>query len=226
MENMRYKKLYLTILCIMSMLFLSSCGTGKKAMTEAEIIDTLIEPTVRITVGNYRGTGVIIENDDEKITIASVAHLLTGYDQGIISFYSGKTGFADVFYCDEASDVCLLRISKEDMSEDFANSIKCNEVDVKHYDELEAGDTVYLVGSSVSVAGNIVKGTCEAKDYYVPEFDAYLMYLYCYAFEGMSGSGCYDVDGNLVGIVTGATDNGEVVCIPIKDFIDVIEGEN
>ena len=41
--------------------------------------------------------------------------------------------------------------------------------------------------------------------------------------SGMSGAGCFDASGNLLGLVTAASDSGEVLCIPIVDFIDRME---
>lgn len=202
------------------MLSLSSCGAKETEKTEDEVITSLIEPTVMITVGEYRGTGVIIGKDDSQVTIASVAHLLDGYDQGIVSFYGGKTGFADVFYLDSLTDICLLKINCEDMDSEFINSLKTATIDLDKYEEASEDDTVYVVSSVVNVAANVYKGTLKSKDYYVPEYDQSFLYLYCEATEGMSGSGCYDEEGSLLGLVSAGTDTGEVVCIPIKDYIE------
>lgn len=213
-------------LCLLFSLMFVSCGTKESVdppKTEDEVIKSVIEPTVMITVGEYRATGVMISKDENRLLIASVAHLLEGFDQGIIRFYSGQAGFADVIYCDEASDVAILEIRMEDMDSEFAASLKTAAIDKEKYEALEQGDTVYLVGSQVSVAGNVMKGTFQAKDYYVPEFDQYLMYLFCDVFEGMSGSGVYDSQGYLVGLITGGTDTGEAVGIPINDYLERME---
>ena len=220
------KEIMVKKICVLLALILAVVMTGcgednvstVSVKSEEEVITSLIEPTVMITVGEYRATGVIVGKDDGRITIYTVAHLMAGYDQGIIRFYDGKAGFANVLYCDEKSDVCILTIDISDMDEAYVNDIKTAEINADKYDSLNKGDEVYLVGSAVSVAGNVMKATFEASDYYVPEFDSYLMYLYGDAFEGMSGSGCYTKEGYLVGLVTGASDTGEVVCIPINEF--------
>lgn len=206
----------------MLMICLTACGkeTETSVRSQEEVITSLIEPTVMITVGEYVATGVIVGNENGKITIYTVAHLTEGYDQGIIRFYDGKAGFADVTFFDEKTDVCIMSINTEDMDADYVSGIKTATIDMGKYHGMSKGDPVYLVGSQVNVASNVMKATFEAKDYYVPEFDSYLIYLYGDAFEGMSGSGCYSQDGYLIGLVTGASDTGEVVCIPIKDYIE------
>jgi len=204
------------------MVSLCACAKKEKRITD-ETIEALREPTVMITVGEMRASGVIVENNDEKITIFSVAHLLEGYDQGIVTFLSGKVGFANVVYCDTASDVAILEIKKEDFTSDFAKSIKACDIDLDKYKALKDGDEVTLIGSSTAVAGNVFKGTFKAEDYYVPEYDQYLLYLYCDALSGMSGAGCFDAYGNLRGLVSASSDSGEVLCIPIKDFLDRME---
>ncbi len=209
----------LILLCAVS---LCACKKKEKRITD-ETIETLREPTVMITVGEMRASGVVVSNTDDKITIISVAHLLDGYDQGIVTFLSGKVGFADVTYCDNVSDVAILEINKENFTSDFAAALKAADINLDKYEALKDGDEVTLIGSSTAVAGNVFKGTFKAKDYYVPEFDQYLLYLYCDALSGMSGAGCFDAEGNLLGLVTAASDSGEVLCIPIKDFIDRME---
>ncbi len=214
------KKIF--VLGMVFLLLMTAC-TKATEKTEEEIILSLLDQTVMITVGEYRASGVIIKETDENIIIASVAHLLSGYDQGIISFNQGKVGFADVFYCDDVSDIALLSMAKENLEEDFIALIKTAVIDMDKYEALKDADTVFLVGSATGVSENVMKGTFKQKDYYVPEFDEYLLYLYCDAFEGMSGAGCYTDEGVLIGLVTAGSENSEVVCIPVKDYIEKME---
>ena len=204
-------------LCIL-LTFLTGCK--KNATGEEAVIESLFEPTVMITAGEYRATGVIIDVSEELISIATVAHLMEGFDQGIITFYQEKVGFADVSYINTDEDICIMTIETKNFDKRFVSKLRAATIDLEHYDALSRDDTVYVCGSQVKVAGNVCKGTFKEKDYYVPEFDQYLMYLYCDVFEGMSGSGCYDIDGVLVGLVCAGTDDGEALCIPISDIYE------
>ena len=202
-----------------------ACGT-KSALSEEELIKKLQKPTVMITVGSSHASGVIVKSDENGLVIASVTHLLNGYDQGIIRFSDGHAGFADVAYSDEKSDITLLTIDRSDMDAEFADSLEAAPYDIKAYDNLATDDSVYVVGSAVDVAANVTKGTFKEKDYYVPEFDQYLMYLYCDSFPGMSGGGIYTAEGSFLGLVAGGSDNSETVAIELPDIIEALNSLN
>lgn len=228
------KRLWILILCF-AVVLSSGCNakTDTKTLTDSlvSISDdsdstfdkeefSFAAPTVMITVGEYHASGVIISNNEEEIVIASVAHLLSGYDQGIITFTDMHAGFANVFYCCEEDDICLLSIKKSEMDKEFADALPTAMIDANEYGKLKADDDVYVCGSAVSGVVNITKGTFKEKDYYVPEFDQHMMYLYCDVFEGLSGSGVYNDKGYLVGILSAGSDNSEAVAIPVTDIID------
>ena len=205
---------------------INACGTKKASLSEEELIQMLQKPTVMITVGSSHASGVIIQNDDSGIVIATVTHLMEGYEQGIIRFSDGHAGFADVVYSDAATDVTLLKIKRSEMDEAFADSLETVKCDEKAYESLKVDDSVYVVGSAVSTAANVMKGTFKAFDYYVPEFDQYLLYLYCDVFAGMSGSGVYTDSGFFCGLVAGGSEEGETVAIPLTDILDCLEKVN
>lgn len=224
---MRVAKRLLTLLmCLLFTVSVSACESKETALTEEELIKMLQKPTVMITVGSSHASGVIVRNDVSGVVIATVTHLMEGYDQGIIRFFDGHAGFADVVYSDEATDITLLFIKRSDMDEAFADSLVPAVCDRETYDAMAVDNTVYVVGSAVSTAANVMKGTFKAFDYYVPEFDQYLLYLYCDVFAGMSGSGVYTDTGVLCGIVAGGSENGETVAIPLTDILDSLEKVN
>ena len=205
---------------------ITACGTKKTELSEEELIKMLQKPTVMITVGSSHASGVIVRSDGSGVVIASVTHLMEGFEQGIIRFSDGHAGFADVVYCDKSTDVTLLKIKRSDMDEAFADSLEAVAIDEEAYRALEVDDTMYVVGSAVSTAANVMKGKFKAFDYYVPEFDQYLLYLYCDVFAGMSGSGVYTDSGFFCGLVAGGSDEGETVVIPLTDILDSLEKIN
>jgi len=188
--------------------------------TSDDIIADLRESTVMIYAGELHGTGVVIGNDGETITLASVAHLMKGYDQGIVTFFSGKTGFANVVYIDDYSDICLLTMKVSDFYEDFGADIKPVTIEEERLEKLNQYDRVLLLGSAINVGVNATYGEIGSNDYYVPEYSNRLIYLYADAMSGMSGSGCYTEDGVLIGILSAGSDNSEVLCIKINDILN------
>lgn len=217
------KKRFVSFLLLLSVaIFFVGCGKNDtpSKLSEEDLLQELVLPTVMITVGEFHASGVIIDKSDEEIVIASVAHLLSGYDQGIITFSDMHVGFGNVFYCNEADDICLLRIPRTDFDEAYYESLKYAAIDLQAYENLTKDDTLIIAGSAISGVNSIFKGTFKAKDYYVPEFDQYMIYMYCDIFEGMSGSAVYTEDGFLIGLLAGGSDAAEAVCIPVTDVVD------
>lgn len=217
------KKRFVSFLLILSLaLFSAGCGKNNtpSKLSEEDLLHELVLPTVMITVGEFHASGVIIDKSEDEIVIASVAHLLEGYDQGIVTFSDMHVGFGNVFYCNEKDDICLLKIPRKDFDESYYETLKCAAIDLKAYEDLERDDTLIIAGSAISGVNSVFKGTFKAKDYYVPEFDQYLIYMYCDIFEGMSGSAVYTEDGYLIGLLAGGSDAAEAVCIPVTDVVD------
>lgn len=194
-------------------------NTASLHNTENELLERLRSSVVMITVGEYHGSGVIVENDGKMLTIATVAHLMEGYDQGIITFKGGKVGFGDVVYINREKDLSFLSVSCDDLGEDILDAIRKADIDESKV-EGAVSTEVYLVGSANGTGANATKGTLASADYYVPDFDMRMLYLYCDVFEGMSGSGCFDGEGFLIGLLAGGSDASEAVCISVKDMIE------
>jgi len=210
------------LLCIATVVVISLTGCGKKEpiKTYDDLLKELRDVTVMINAGEDHASGVVIGNDGDTITIVTAAHLMEGFNQGIITFYDGKAGFADVVLCDTVTDICLLTMKCGDFADGYAESVKCAVVADGKYASLNKSDKVILLGSAIGVAVNATEGTVADTDYYVLDFDQHMLYLYADVMPGMSGSGCYTSDGYLIGILSGGSDNSEAVCIKIDNVIN------
>lgn len=212
------------IIMIVVLMVFASCGQAEKtAKSNEEVVAGLRDCTVMIYSGEVHGSGVVIDNNESYVTIFTVSHVIGDNDQGIITFNSGKAAFANVIYKDMDSDICILRISQEDFADSYGSSIAVAENGADIVDKLNQNDKVFLVGSAVNVAVNATIGEIGSTNYYVPELDMNMIYLYADAMPGMSGSGCYTGDGRLIGILAEGSDNSEVLCIRINDYINVLE---
>lgn len=184
-----------------------------------------VRPTlVKITVGEYHGSGVVMFADKEKIRIITTAHLMQDETEGMITFADGKTGFGRVSKISTEKDLCFIEMDVSDFADDYASKITCAKFDTKVYDSLQEGDSVYLMGSGVLLSRNVFVGTVANTYFYVPEFDMHMLYLYADAMAGMSGCGCFNENGYLLGILIGAADSSEAVCVPLSDILAFSEG--
>lgn len=216
----RVVRKYLKWLLLAAACVITACT--KASETEVSL-ENIRSASVKIVVGERYGSGIIVDNNGEELTIATVWHLLEGYDQGIVSFIDGKTGFGDVVKVKADKDLCFLSMKTSDLGSDVLEDIKVAKIDEEFFEKIEPEAEVTLVGAAVSPGAVMTQGTLKAKDYYVPEFEIYMLYLYCDAFEGMSGAGCFSKDGHLIGLLAGGSEASEAVCISLKDIIDVMK---
>ncbi len=189
-------------------------------MTQEEFVMTLMPSTVMVTAGESHASGVIIDINDERIAIVTAGHLMQGYDQGIITFYTGNAGFGNVRFISENPDICILEFERKYLDEGLVKELSSSAYDLKHYEDLAVDDMVYLVGSAISAGSNATVGKVAAKDFYVDDFDDRMLYLYTDVMAGMSGCGVYDGSGYLVGILAGGNDSGEAVCVSLPEILE------
>lgn len=194
---------------------------GETGPPEAEELLKEIRPvTVMVTAGEKHASGVIIGMDDEEVTVITAGHLMEDYEQGIITFDSGTVGFGDVEYCSMNPDMCLMTFKNEYLDESELKKLAKAQVDITKYNKLEVEDVLLLVGSAVSAGSNATQGKMAAKDFYMPDFDARMLYIYADVMAGMSGCGIYDEYGYFMGILAGGTDSGEAVAVPLDQIIE------
>lgn len=192
-------------------------------MHPEDVIKELRTCTVQVTAGEHHGSGVILDISDKEVTVLTAGHLMLGYDQGIISFYNGFAGFGNVRYVAENPDLCILSFETKYLDENELKAISECEDSISFYDSLNVGDEVCLLGSAMATATNATTGTVAAKDFYVSDFDAQMLYLYADVMAGMSGCGVYDTEGNLVGLLAGGTEDGQAVCVSLPQIYEKLE---
>lgn len=203
----------------------NSSKPEEKIITEEEFVLSLRPENVMVSVGKEQGSGVIIDITDEKVTIVTAGHLMLGYEQGIITFPTGNAGFANVEYVSENPDLCVMSFLTEYIDSSLLKELRAAKNDISHYEGLEEEQTLFLLGSAMAVGSNAVKGKVAAKDFYVDDFDARMIYIYADVMAGMSGCGIYDEEGYLVGILAGGSESGEAVAVPLSQIYEIIGGK-
>ena len=220
-KNILVATLAVLLFAIVAGIVIAFCLPGN--LTDEERFSKLRESSVMIHVSNASGSGVIVKKNDDAIYIATCAHLMNEFDQGIVTLVNGKTIFGDVVSFSEEKDICLLKVNAEYVDEDLYREIQPAYVSKKAFKKLKKDDEVYIAGSALAVGSNIVKGEFKEKEYYVPEFDMNMMYIYAETMPGLSGCGVFDKAGNLICILAGGSDNGEAVCVSLDDVLYEME---
>lgn len=215
-KNM-YKKVFLSIVLSLILLF-TGCSSKTEKDPEATL-ESIRNVTVMVNVEGRHASGIVVANLDDYILVATVSHLVEGYDQAIITMPGGETVFGNVVSLDPMKDTSLLQIEKQYLDENFINNISVSLLSESTIDMVCVEDKVYLTGSAVGVSSNVTEGIIKSKDYFIPEFDENLLYIYGDAMAGMSGGGVFTKDGFLIGIIAAGSEASEVLAIPISEYV-------
>lgn len=208
------------LLLVSLILFISGCGSSAEH-DDLSIVNEFGKSVVLIREGSSHGSGVVIDVNETYIVVATVAHLVEGFDQAIVSFAGGETLFGNITYSDSGSDVAIVKVETQYVDDLFLKTIEKAKVDMNRIDETKIDEEAYLIGSAVDISSNATEGIIKSKDYFIPEFDENLLYLYADAMPGMSGGGVFDTDGYLLGIISAGSDTAEVLAIPINYYLEL-----
>ncbi|MGN0413590.1 MAG: serine protease [Lachnospiraceae bacterium] len=174
---------------------------------QAESLREALRPSVvRIEVNEYFGSGVIWDIDDEKITILSCRHLLEKDNTCDVIFFEGEYCRATVKELSEDYDIGFAEIPISEMDREDVLSLKKVTRSSRTAEQMIKGEEVVIFGSMDYVAANYSQGYLMDTDVTVeiPSLFSAQSMMVCYGEidAGMSGSGVFDENGSLIGIVS------------------------
>ena len=193
---------------------------------QEELLENLKSSVVRIeadatdesgTVITLGGSGVIIGITDSYIDIVTAGHVVEQTAKPLVYFYGGGIAYGSVLAYGTYSDVAFIRVEITDVPESVREVIKEAYIaDNEAYSVLVTGESVYMIGSSVRVAEDVVQGTIKEKDVFVALFQNGMLLCDGAVTDGMSGGGTFDAKGKLIGILVG-TNDVDAVNVAITD---------
>jgi len=161
------------------------------------------------------GSGVIINITETYVDIVTAHHVVELTATPQVFFYDGSCVTGSVLAYGKQSDIAFVRVDKALLSSDVKQAI-CGDND--DYNALVLQEDVYLIGSSVAVAGDVVIGQVKEKDRFVELFQNEMLLCDAGVYNGMSGGGVFKTDGKLMGIIVG-TDDVDTVNVAITDVM-------
>lgn len=192
---------------------------------------------VQIRMRNAYGSGVIWEITPERIIIVTNKHVLDYWEDEISYVYFPQGFFvgAEILAVSEEYDIGFLAADNTEFTYQELEQIRYVHHDTACYQALRTGEDMFCVGA-VDVVENeehslnlrdqaviFYQGSVADTWRYIEEFEEYMLYGYGYAREGMSGGGSFDARGNFIGIISGATMNGETASVPLPIIIEAYE---
>ena len=199
---------------------------------------------VQLRMRSAYGSGVIWEITPEQIIIVTNKHVLDYWEDEIsyVRFPQGYFTGAEILAISEEYDIGFLAVSNTEFDYRELEQIRYAHHDAELYQTLCSGDDMFCVGAADVVddkententpeyslnwrdqAVIFYQGSVADTWRYIEEFEEYMLYCYGHAREGMSGGGSFDGKGNLIGIISGATMNGETASIPLPIIIEAYE---
>jgi len=213
--------------------------TGQTEKAAAEFDCTVSVAVVRGEEGAIlaEGNGVIIENPESGIWIATAAHVFEGAEEGIsvrIGLTDGNIEcevLSEEYYVSRTADIAFVRVEKNKV--DSLNTLSTGEKTkavVKpaafppkaSYDLLKEGDIVRIRGRGEE-GQTEYKGTLRDTWIYVEDFSQYMMTANCSIDPGMSGCGLYDENGALIGIACGGNEENVLTAVPLHVVMAELE---
>lgn len=238
--------LLLALVCLCGVLYMTGFLSVQKTVFK-EAYDTRAASlgVVKIVCGDFRGSGVVIAQDEEGLVIVSAKHLLMYDVRAKVSFVgmeSGENVAGDVIGYSASYDLAFLHVPLSALPAKIADDVKdmCvtgNESDRTWaaapdeigqqavirtddaYRELRAGDSVIQIGLSEDAELEYYIGAMQAKEVWISDYNASMLLNECYAEAGMSGGGAFDENGRPVGIIIAGDAQG-TVCMPMTTVLE------
>lgn len=184
------------------------------------------------------GSGCIWEYDENTILVATNYHVIsqvvTKNALGYVVFYNGVISEFTVEAFDDDADCAFLSVDSSCMDEDELKQLRC----VVPYDSqttvLSAEEPMFVIHSKEIMRQDLVSGNTTGMiadtSYagYIMEPSVYvsallqdMLYCRCSADAGMSGGPTFDAYGHYIGMLTGATDQGETVSVLLSDVEEI-----
>lgn len=148
---------------------------------------------IRKQLESALGSGVIVSEDG---LIVTNAHVVQHAEEIIIAMSDGTEYDARIVLADEASDLALLRVNRNDVSLPF--------VKLKPSASLEVGDLVLAIGNPFGVGQTVTSGIVSAQGRSTLDINDYNFFIQTDAAinPGNSGGALVSMDGGVVGINT------------------------
>ena len=182
----------------------------EQKLTETEL--TVRKSLVQIQAGDLLGSGVIYEEDEKSLLIATAGHVLTHTNGEIlVTFPDGTQVTATEAETAGSCDLAFVWVDKEKLSGETWKVCLPVHTDRDVFDTLKEYDDVWMYGGET---GMPVYAFVVDPWIYVEDFGQNMLLLQGLAEPGMSGGGVFSEDGVFLGIICGADEEGKVAAVP------------
>ena len=173
----------------------------------------LRQATVQISGPQYMGSGVVWSADEERLVIATAAHVAWDNSPMTALFDRGEPVEARTLHISDRVDVAFLEVSLREAEERGAVWQEARQ-DKESCERLEAGQALWIPGAVEDAGHDIPGGSVVDPWIYMEDFENYMLLGYACVVPGASGSGVFTREGILAGILCGGNEADQIAVLP------------
>lgn len=171
------------------------------------------------------GSGIIIGENDTELLIVTNNHVVSGAETVSVSFIDDEVYEAKVKGTDSDSDLAIIVVDLEDLSESTLSQIKI--ATLGNSDELKVGEQVVAIGNALGYGQSVTTGIVSAKDRVNDTNTTPLIQTDAAINPGNSGGALLNMQGEVIGINSSkyaSTDvEGMGYAIPISQVESILD---
>ena len=172
------------------------------------------------------GSGIIIGQNDKEVLIVTNFHVVDGAQRLSVQFVDGTTADAAVKGSASSSDLAVLAVKFEDLSESTVNVIRVARLG--NSDELKVGEIAIAVGNALGYGQSVTVGYISAKERQITidKVTYTLIQTDAAIHPGNSGGALLNKNGEVIGINSAKYEDYKVegmgFAIPISNILSLI----
>lgn len=172
------------------------------------------------------GSGIIIGQSDSSILIVTNNHVVADATEIKVEFVDDNKANATVKGADSRSDLAILEVAIDDLSEDTLNAIKVARLG--NSESLKAGEMVIAIGNALGYGQSVTVGYVSALNREISNQGITMKLIQTDAAinPGNSGGALININGEVIGInslkFADTSVEGMGYAIPIADAIPMI----
>lgn len=197
---------------VLFIVFWTVLRSGREEISSEERLERLQPAAVELQMPGGRGSGVVWSIEEGTVTVLTAAHVAGSLREGdTITVNGSQKTVAAGSYISEDFDLAFVRVEWENIPGTYCEA----KWDTAAFDSLKEGDAIYMAGYREEAV--LLEGKIRNHWIYMDDFGYHMLWGDMSGVEsGASGSGVFDENGLLAGILCGGTEGGEIAVLPLS----------
>lgn len=170
------------------------------------------------------GSGIIIDQSDSELLIATNNHVVEGADTLTVTFVDNESVEANIKGTDATRDLAVVAVSLDSIKDSTMEEISV--ASLGDSNALQVGEPAIAIGNALGYGQSVTTGIISATERELDGFEGKLIQTDAAINPGNSGGALLNANGQVIGINTAKIDSsvaeGMGYAIPISDASEII----